>query len=72
METQKTTIKIDGIEIEITGEMKRSWYKMINDTRNEARKTAPADKQVIGAATVTALSVRGIFPASLSVMKKPL
>jgi DNA-directed RNA polymerase specialized sigma24 family protein len=38
METQKTTIKIDGIEIEITGEMKRSWYKMINDTRNEARK----------------------------------
>ena len=38
METQKTTIKIDGIEIELTGEMKRSWYKMINDTRNEARK----------------------------------
>ena len=40
MESQekKITIKINGIEIEITGEMKRSWYKMINDTRNEARK----------------------------------
>ena len=35
---KKITIKINGIEIEITGEMKRSWYKMINDTRNDARK----------------------------------
>ena len=35
---KKNRIKIDGTEIEVTVEMKKSWYKMINDTRNEARK----------------------------------
>ena len=34
----KITITINGEEIEISKEMKGAWYKMINDTRNEARK----------------------------------
>ena len=35
---KKITIRINGIKIEITEEIKRSWYKMINDTRHEAQR----------------------------------
>ncbi len=45
METQKTTITINGIKVEVNEEIKRSWYKMINDTRNEARKNATCGQE---------------------------